>query len=75
MPIYEYQCDACDKEFEELVRSADHASIKCPKCGGRKVKRRLSVFAARQAESPSSAPGPAGPCGRCGDPGGSCRFD
>lgn len=32
MPIYEYKCNACDKQFEELVKN-DQAKVKCPDCG------------------------------------------
>lgn len=71
MPVYEYRCQACQHEFEELVRSeASEKSVACPDCGGRKVERKLSVFAARQA-SEASVP-PMGGCGRCGDPNGPC---
>jgi len=68
MPIYEYCCTACGHEFELMAtmaqRDAEHA---CPECAARKVERKISVFAARQAEA-SSLP-PAGGCGRCGGPG------
>ncbi len=71
MPVYEYRCNACRHEFEELVRSpASEREIVCPDCGGRKVERKLSVFAARQAAA-ASVP-PMGGCGRCGDPSGPC---
>ena len=38
MPIYEYACTRCEKEFEELiVRSSDEAAVKvlpaAPRCG------------------------------------------
>jgi len=74
MPIYEYECRGCEKQFEELVRSAEQ-QVTCPECGSRKVGRRLSVFAARQSEGACSpAPAPHGGCGRCGNPNGSCQF-
>jgi putative FmdB family regulatory protein len=75
MPIYEYQCRSCDKPFEELVRSAKEEVVKCPACGSGKLDRRLSVFAARQAEGASPAAVSPGGCGRCGDPRGpgSCQ--
>lgn len=44
MPIYEYRCQECGEKFEKLVRSMDSApEIKCPKCGGQKVKRLISA--------------------------------
>ncbi len=74
MPIYEYECSSCEKEFEELVRSSSQ-SVKCPACESPKVRRRLSVFAARQGQGSPAASAAAGPCGRCGNPEGSCQFD
>jgi putative FmdB family regulatory protein len=50
MPIHEYTCDACGHEFEELVRT-DGQKILCPKCGGAKLARKLSTFAAVVAAS------------------------
>jgi putative FmdB family regulatory protein len=45
MPIYEYRCEACGESFEVLVRSASRQSHPaCPKCGGRKVKKAISLF-------------------------------
>lgn len=77
MPVYEFQCQQCDRAFEELVRSADDAkSVQCPECGARKASRKLSVFAARSGAGngrPGAANGSGGQgCGRCGDPAGPC---
>ena len=44
MPIYEYRCDPCAEEFEELVRGPD-APVACPSCGSADVDRLLSTFA------------------------------
>ena len=70
MPIFEYVCRSCEHEFEELVRAANEAAPPCPRCGKRKVERRISVFAARQGQASDPATG--GGCGRCGDPSGPC---
>lgn len=43
MPLYDYHCDACDKQFELLVRSADVST--CPTCGTSKIKRLISGIA------------------------------
>lgn len=40
MPIFEYKCGKCKKEFEELV-FGDGEDMKCPACGG-KAKKLLS---------------------------------
>ena len=33
MPLYEFECPACDRVFEELRRSGDEAAAACPECG------------------------------------------
>ena len=43
MPIYEYQCEKCDKDFEMLIFNSKDKSIACPDCGAKKVKRLLST--------------------------------
>jgi putative FmdB family regulatory protein len=73
MPIYEYECQACGKQFEALHRSMfDSQSPACPACGAGAVQRRLSVFASRSATTAPSAPD--GACQRCGDPNGPCSW-
>jgi len=32
MPILEYQCNNCRKEFEKLVFSGDKEKVQCPAC-------------------------------------------
>ena len=41
MPIYEYQCDACQKHFEEVQSISEKPIKKCRFCGG-KVHRLIS---------------------------------
>lgn len=75
VPIYEYACQACGHEFEELSRSSDRDSgRRCLKCGAVEVTRKLSVFAAHHPSSASTSAGSGG-CGRCGDPAGPCSND
>lgn len=42
MPLYQYRCNNCSSEFEELRRrdEADEA-IECPNCKGMDVKRKM----------------------------------
>jgi putative FmdB family regulatory protein len=48
MPIYEYFCPKCEKEFE-LMRpiSQSGESAKCPSCGA-KSEKLVSVFASKE---------------------------
>ena len=44
MPIYEYRCQDCQKNFETIVISKNDASaIACPKCGGKNVKKKIKT--------------------------------
>ena len=64
MPLYEFQCKGCGREFEDLVLGS--ARPACPSCNGQELERLLSVFAVNAA---AGDPMPAaGPCGSCGDP-------
>jgi len=75
VPIYEYACSKCGEQFEELLRSfRDEQSLVCPRCGGKQLARRLSVFAPRGKPSPQGRT-PAGICQRCGDPNGPCALE
>lgn len=44
MPIYEFHCDSCNKDFEELVPIGTE-SIPCPSCASKEVRRRVSICA------------------------------
>lgn len=41
MPIYEYKCDKCGREFEEWQSICEPAVDKCSDCGG-KASRLIS---------------------------------
>ena len=70
MPIYEYICLDCKKEYE-ILRSFNESdqSIECDKCSGENVKRKLSVFYAQSGGSTISGAGGGG-CNSCA--GGNC---
>jgi putative FmdB family regulatory protein len=42
MPIYEYRCDQCGHEFEELQRITAPPLETCPVCGHKSVHRLIS---------------------------------
>ncbi len=44
MPIYEFKCEDCGKEFEKFVVSFSQIdSVKCPECGSSNVKKKVSA--------------------------------
>lgn len=44
MPLYEYRCSDCGREFELLVLKTSQVAA-CPSCSSEKVERLLSMFA------------------------------
>lgn len=72
MPMFEFICEACEHEFEELVSTADELAP-CPKCNSDRVSRVLSAFAFKSGDTfrSSSSHGGcsgchSGGCGSCG---------
>ena len=39
MPLHEYQCDACQHNFDEFQSFSDKQLKKCPKCKKSKLRR------------------------------------
>ncbi|MCP4681665.1 MAG: zinc ribbon domain-containing protein [Desulfobacterales bacterium] len=51
MPIYEYQCLACKKEFQLLILKQEEVeALLCPECGGSDIKRLVSRVAYHVSE-------------------------
>ncbi len=75
MPIYEFVCNDCQHEFEELCRSSEEKST-CPQCSSAQVRRKFSAFATKgtgkKTASGSSASHSCGGCAskHCGSCGG-----
>ncbi|HUF63335.1 MAG TPA: zinc ribbon domain-containing protein [Verrucomicrobiales bacterium] len=67
MPIYDFHCPSCESDHEILVRSsADWKETRCPQCGSRPLRKKLSVFAAAStAGEASPCSGNPRSCGRC----------
>ena len=66
MPLYEYECRACEHTFETLVR--DEEPAECPKCQKKKLHRLHSAPAAppRSQSLPVACNSSGPPCGpRC----------
>lgn len=73
MPIYEYQCDKCCKEFEELVFGDDCPP--CPHCGSNETHKMMSCCVHHGSsngggEDYSAPPSSGGGCAGCS--GGNC---
>jgi len=68
MPIFEFVCRGCGRQFEDLMSLAqlEAGEAACPDCGSREVERSFSAFAIGSGRATS---GPA--CGRdsCGSSG------
>jgi putative FmdB family regulatory protein len=69
MPLYAFSCPDCGHEFETLVRMDE--SPECPKCGGAKLERLLSLIAKPASGGPAEtapscqAMNGGAPCGAC----------
>lgn len=66
MPIYEYKCQTCGHEFEEIVGSGEEKSPICPVCKSDQTRKILSapnVGAGQDEGFGMSSMPPAGGCG------------
>jgi hypothetical protein len=53
-----------------VLSAKGEREVHCPECGGRRLEKKPSVFAAHGATESTTLP--VGGCGRCGDPSGPC---
>ena len=69
MPLYEFQCDACGKAFEELFRSmTERRRPVCPKCGSRNVHKKFTACATAGGDRSKGRGGSGGGCSTCRAP-------
>jgi putative FmdB family regulatory protein len=47
MPIYEYQCEACEHKLEKIQKMSDDLLVDCPLCHKPKLKKLVSAAAFR----------------------------
>tara|TARA_B110000211_G_C13819596_1_gene438624 strand:- start:261 stop:602 length:342 start_codon:yes stop_codon:yes gene_type:complete len=47
MPIYEYQCEACEHKLEKIQKMSDDLLVDCPLCHEPKLKKLVSAAAFR----------------------------
>lgn len=70
MPIFEYFCPKCDKDFEILLFGKEKPV--CPRCGSKKVNKLLSTVSHKSDSGFTSSQGSAcsscssGSCSTCG---------
>lgn len=71
MPIYEYHCEDCNRDFETLVMRKSEV-VQCPGCGGEHLSKLISAHAVGHG-MPDTACGsaPCSPAPLCGT-GGAC---
>ena len=51
MPLYEYRCQVCGREFQYLVlKKEDEAVVRCPGCNGGDLKKLVSRVAYHVSE-------------------------
>jgi putative FmdB family regulatory protein len=69
MPIFEFHCANCHKDFEKLVFGGD-PEVECPACGQKDVKKLMSACAFKVdyhsfMDTPSSSSKSSSACGSC----------
>lgn len=69
MPIFEYRCDDCGHQFEELISRSD-SSVNCEKCESSEITKLFSSFATRVAAGSVNCS-----TGACAPAVGSCPAD
>ena len=57
MPIYEFICNKCNREFEELVLSENDPAPVCPACKNQDVTKLISAGSFRPCGIPSGSGG------------------
>ncbi len=73
MPIFEYHCPKCNRNFEAILRRRDEA-VNCPECGSGELERLLSGFGiAKASPAAKCAAAPSCPGANTGCCGGHCH--
>ncbi len=75
MPIYEFICKKCKKNFEDFVLSSSRVKdVRCPSCGSPDIQKQFSMFSCGGSSGgvggfAGSMPGPASSGGCSGSSG------
>ncbi len=73
MKLYDFLCNKCGKQFEDLVK--DLSEARCPGCSSADVQKQLSAFSIGGSSSSSSAAFDSGGGGGGCCSGGACGFN
>ncbi|MDH4320545.1 MAG: zinc ribbon domain-containing protein [Desulfobulbaceae bacterium] len=68
MPLFDFICHACGKEFEILLLGKDRPV--CPHCQSKDLEKKMSAFARPRSGDGADSAGGGSRCGGCS--GGSC---
>jgi putative FmdB family regulatory protein len=66
MPMYEYKCEECGREFEELMSASSREQPRCPSCGAEKTRRMISACSFGGLVGDVPGLGPSGGCAPSG---------
>lgn len=55
MPLFDFRCRGCGREFEALVRASDQTPPECPDCRDRDLEQLRSTFAVSSADKTRAA--------------------
>jgi putative FmdB family regulatory protein len=72
MPIYEYHCLVCNRDFEKLVMTST-TEVDCVNCGSELLEKKFSLFGSKVGERVAVSPGGASGGGACGCGSCSCQ--
>ena len=51
MPIYEFVCRDCNKDFEKLTSASERDRTPCPTCGSGRTARKISLTSPAQVKA------------------------
>jgi putative FmdB family regulatory protein len=54
MPIFDFSCNECGKNFDVMISNSDKDKVRCPQCSSAKVVQKLSLFNTGSGNSSSS---------------------
>lgn len=64
MPLYEFHCNHCEKDFEKMMRFSEaDQRPECPHCSSTETHKRISTVAARAVGSLSTGSASSSSCG------------